>query len=529
MRFLGPSAIMRSLSTTTTASPPTGFFARIRDQHPRKYGIFRFGLRLTRTLAAAFGIFGTGVAYGIITYSWNPDATTNQIVQELVSQRSGQDGEPFLAEDSAEHRRVTHVVRRVLVSAKELVREHVSRSENEADQDAPPDPNLPQMKAEDWREALRRLESGEWHIHVLNDDTPNAFVHTLIPRHIFVHKGLLNKTFCESDDTLAFVLGHELGHCLLQHGVRTAQFEAAVGMLILVLLTSLDPTGTLSLGVEAFAPSIINLFARLPNSRAHEAEADALGMEISAKACYDPEGGATFFHALKENEAGAAAWLSTHPLPSTREEWVHRASHDKAIVSFHDHCIDVTATLRKSLENAKPRSSPRSVASPLSHDRVEYVCTNETRDATIDMYWAGYNGELQLWTSLAPGETAKCAPLAGASFIAVTPDSHEVRAELRADIPKKSQQGAHRAGGVATTTSRIVHQPGEEVEVLSSDDRRWHLAQVLANGTAGSGKVPTTYTVQIAENGVKLGEVPGSALRRHHGFEGERRKECRTF
>jgi hypothetical protein len=349
----------------------------------------------------------------------------------------------------------------------------------------------------------------------------------LIPRHIFVHRGLLTKEYCESDDTLAFVLGHELGHCLLQHGERTAEFEAAVCLTLLVLLLAIDPTGSLSLGFEMFAPKMIDLMGRLPHSRSHEEEADALGMEISAKACYNPEAGATFFHTLARDEAAALAWLSTHPLPSSREERVHAASHDKAIVSYHDHCIDVTANLKKSLA----RHHHKAVASPLSSERVEYACTNETRDRRLDVYWAGYDGGLQLWTTLQPGETAKCAPLAGANFVVVQPDKHEVTAELQARI------GSHKAGGVATTTAPIVHALGDVVEVFSSEDKRWHVAEVMGaeqgkrrwgeGGQWVEGK-PAIYWVKI-ESGAELSGVHGSCIRRHQGFEGERRKECRTF
>ena len=152
------------------SAPRTVFFQRMREKHPRKVGALRLGLRLFRTTTIGTGLLGAGYTYGIMTYAWNPDEVTNGIISGLVKSRSNQEEEPFLPKDSPEHRRAVHVAQRVVSAAKDLAREHVSRSQNETDQDAPPDERLPDMDAAHWREALRRLESGEWHVHVLNDD-----------------------------------------------------------------------------------------------------------------------------------------------------------------------------------------------------------------------------------------------------------------------------------------------------------------------------------------------------------------------
>ena len=71
------------------------------------------------------------------------------------------------------------------------------------------------------------------------------------------------------------------------------------------------------LGAEALAQ--VGLL--LPNSRQSESEADKVGMEIAAKAGYDPRAAATLWQKMeKEGGGGPPQFLSTHPSPGNRQQ-----------------------------------------------------------------------------------------------------------------------------------------------------------------------------------------------------------------
>ena len=127
-----------------------------------------------------------------------------------------------------------------------------------------------------------------------------------------VFSGLLG--LFRSDEELAAVLGHEVAHVLARHGAEKASTQMALGAFQLALLSLFDLTQMLSaallLGVE------------LPHSRSMENEADAIGLQLMAGACYDPQEAPGAFARLGKVRGGARppAYLSTHPAPADRSE-----------------------------------------------------------------------------------------------------------------------------------------------------------------------------------------------------------------
>ena len=157
-------------------------------------------------------------------------------------------------------------------------------------------------------------------LYVIRHPTPNAC--TFPNGDIHVNTGLLqlahhvarqdSKGFLGAHDMLAFVLGHEIGHNVLQHmkeRISTASLVSAIKMILCATISMVLPPGAdgvveglLFFGLD---DKVEGLLVNLPYSRLHEMEADHLGMLIAAAACYDSaEGSSAFFNAMKELEKG---------------------------------------------------------------------------------------------------------------------------------------------------------------------------------------------------------------------------------
>jgi predicted Zn-dependent protease len=113
-----------------------------------------------------------------------------------------------------------------------------------------------------------------------------------------------------TDAEIAAVMGHEIAHALREHGRERASRAVTQGLALGVLgaITGVEP-GTLDLAQVALEVTL-----NLPNSRTHEIEADRIGVELAARAGYDPRAAVTLWQKMGEvAEAGPPKWLSTHP------------------------------------------------------------------------------------------------------------------------------------------------------------------------------------------------------------------------
>jgi Zn-dependent protease with chaperone function len=116
-----------------------------------------------------------------------------------------------------------------------------------------------------------------------------------------------------SEDVLAGVLAHEIGHVVKQHGLR--QLYRSLGLAVLVALLAGDTAPIIEdVVLEG------NVLLSLPFSRRSESEADAFGVALAARAGYDPAGLIAFFDKLAETRADGPSWLSTHPSSRARSE-----------------------------------------------------------------------------------------------------------------------------------------------------------------------------------------------------------------
>jgi hypothetical protein len=139
----------------------------------------------------------------------------------------------------------------------------------------------------------------QWVVRVLDagPDAVNAFVAG--GRYIYIYTALLDAV--RSDDELAVVLGHELGHSVLQHRTRAGHdsTEAIANMAALV--------GQLAGGRTQQRAS--TLYQTLHNgySRDDEREADAFGALIAWRSKFDPVAGAAFFSRLQQTQDAKSA------------------------------------------------------------------------------------------------------------------------------------------------------------------------------------------------------------------------------
>ncbi|MCU7946102.1 MAG: M48 family metallopeptidase, partial [Candidatus Thiodiazotropha sp. (ex Cardiolucina cf. quadrata)] len=111
-------------------------------------------------------------------------------------------------------------------------------------------------------------------------------------------------------------LAHEISHALAKHTAEKMSVALA-SQLGMVAVAASTESQTVLAGSMLAAKLAIDL----PNSRTAEAEADRIGIEIAAKAGYDPRAAATLWRKMGQVSGGRMpVFLSTHPSPSNRGE-----------------------------------------------------------------------------------------------------------------------------------------------------------------------------------------------------------------
>jgi predicted Zn-dependent protease len=157
----------------------------------------------------------------------------------------------------------------------------------------------------------------KWEVNVLTSPQVNAWC--MPGGKIAVYTGMLDKLQL-TDDELAAVMGHEIAHALREHGRERASQQAAAGAGATILGTAADIfLGTGGLGTAAAGAGAQYGFL-LPYSRLHETEADRMGVELAARAGYDPRAAITLWQKMAKLSGGGAPpeLLSTHPSNETR-------------------------------------------------------------------------------------------------------------------------------------------------------------------------------------------------------------------
>ena len=155
----------------------------------------------------------------------------------------------------------------------------------------------------------------KWEVNVLTSKDINAWC--MPGGKIAVYTGLIERLKL-TDDELAAVMGHEIAHALREHARErmgrqmATQTATAVGAIALQIFTGvyIDPQ---------LAGTFTQAMFVLPNSRENEQEADLIGIELAARAGYDPRAAITLWQKMSQaGGGGPPEWLSTHPSHDTR-------------------------------------------------------------------------------------------------------------------------------------------------------------------------------------------------------------------
>ena len=152
-----------------------------------------------------------------------------------------------------------------------------------------------------------------WEVNVEQNEALNAYCSP--GGKIMFFSGIIERLEL-TDDEIAAIMGHEIAHALREHGREQMSkvYAQQVGASVISLVTGGEYDRYISLGMDGF-----NLFVNLPNSRHAETEADAIGVELAARAGYDPAAAITLWQKMaKANDGAPPQFLSTHPSSETR-------------------------------------------------------------------------------------------------------------------------------------------------------------------------------------------------------------------
>ena len=162
--------------------------------------------------------------------------------------------------------------------------------------------------------AYFRADAPKWPWEVNVMDSPELNAWCMPGGKVMVYSGLV-KQLQLTDDELAAVIGHELAHALREHARERISREYGQNLLLTV--------GMVALGVSGPAAQLGDMLGKvtfsLPHGRTQETEADGMGLELMARAGYDPAAAVNVWRKMaKVQQSQQAEFLSTHPSSSTR-------------------------------------------------------------------------------------------------------------------------------------------------------------------------------------------------------------------
>jgi predicted Zn-dependent protease len=160
-------------------------------------------------------------------------------------------------------------------------------------------------------------DPGAWEVVAFEGEEANAFA--LPGGKIGIFEGMFE--YAQTEDQLAAVIGHEIGHVQAQHPAERVNTEVTMqGAVQLV-------SAALQLGNIQYANAIAGALGAgaqygvlLPYSRDQELEADRIGLRNMAQAGYDPRAAVELWQNMQSAGGSPPAFLSTHPAPAQRIE-----------------------------------------------------------------------------------------------------------------------------------------------------------------------------------------------------------------
>jgi predicted Zn-dependent protease len=156
-----------------------------------------------------------------------------------------------------------------------------------------------------------------WQVNVIKSKELNAFC--MPGGRIMFYSGLITQLDL-TDDEIAVVMGHEIAHALREHSREQAsqQIAAQTGLGVGAAILGVGGAGA-DLAAQGYQTLIATKF-----SRTDESEADLIGLELAARAGYDPRAGITLWKKMMQANSGNAPpeFLSTHPAEENRVQTI---------------------------------------------------------------------------------------------------------------------------------------------------------------------------------------------------------------
>jgi predicted Zn-dependent protease len=269
----------------------------------------------------------------------------------------------------------------------------------------------------------------EWVVRVLDTDPPTVNAFVVGGKYVYVFTGLLAQK--PSDDELAFILSHELGHSLLKHAERQEKDESSTWAAI---------AGLAALFSEKNREAFTNVATAISSSynRVDEQEADAIACCIARRAGYDPLRGADFFTRSKRE------------LDTRREQLAQgKTDYDQALAN----CVH-----NRNLFNSSPSYQTQENA-----DKVNALCADAEQkrlryNAAVEEFNAGGNEILRTH----PQDQSRVAAIAAVSdFLAGRRDASSLEnyEQTSRVITALQQQG-----------SLLLKPPAPTVQLKSQED-----------------------------------------------------------
>ena len=147
-----------------------------------------------------------------------------------------------------------------------------------------------------------------WEVHVLSIDEVNAWC--MPAGKMAMYTGLVQKLNA-TDDEIAAVMGHEIAYALREHARERISRQMGTQMTVGIVGALL---GIGQMG-QSIAGTVADVTLNLPNSRLHETESDRIGVELAARAGFDPRAAVTLWEKMAKQSSGGQPpkFLSTHP------------------------------------------------------------------------------------------------------------------------------------------------------------------------------------------------------------------------
>lgn len=168
---------------------------------------------------------------------------------------------------------------------------------------------------------LYRPDARDWNWQVLVIDEPKTVNAFCMPGGLMgIYTGMFEKLQA-TDDEVAQVMGHEIGHALAGHGAEKMSTRIAANMAAIVIAAAISTNSQNFNSNQSVMLVGATTFVTLPNSRETESEADRIGIELAARAGYNPQAAVTLWQKMGALDQGnTPVFMRTHPSSEVRAQ-----------------------------------------------------------------------------------------------------------------------------------------------------------------------------------------------------------------